>query len=130
MTTNEPTKHAPEPDEQHPPSGAGGDSLGQELAHPSQITEAAGDAPSSSGPHGADAVGSDRPPRPEDVAPISGTGREGSGAGPAADLGDADAPLPAAASGEQFDRDAPDLTEGVTEHSATPRSWQRERRPD
>jgi hypothetical protein len=40
--------------------------------------------------------------------------------------GDADAPLPAAATGEQLDPDATELGREVTEHSATPRSWPRE----
>ena len=43
------------------------------------------------------------------------------------DLGDSDAPLPGIASGQQFDRDATDLTGDVTEHAASPESWRRER---
>jgi hypothetical protein len=48
--------------------------LGRDLAHPEQITEAAGDAPASRGAHSADAVGSALPPRPEDVALGASTG--------------------------------------------------------
>jgi hypothetical protein len=40
--------------------------------------------------------------------------------------GDSDAPLPAAATGEQVDPDETELDREVTEHAATPRSWQRE----
>jgi hypothetical protein len=69
-----------------------------------------------SGSPGADATGDGGPVRPD---PAAGSV-----------LGDADAPLPAAASGEQFDPDAPDVAEGLTEHSATPRSWQRHTETD
>jgi hypothetical protein len=65
MTTDGPADRSKQADEQQ--DDAREVALGQELANPGQITEAAGDAPDSSGPHGADAVGSARPPRPEDL---------------------------------------------------------------
>jgi hypothetical protein len=65
-------------------AGAGADDadvrLGQELAHPNQLVDAAGAAPDSRGPRGADAVGDARAPRPEDVALPESTGTPDAGA--------------------------------------------------
>jgi hypothetical protein len=112
MTTDGSTDHAG--DRAGAPAACEGDreiARGRDLAHPSHLVDAAGDAPASQGPHGADRTGDPVPARSDPEA--------------ARGLGDADAPLAAAATGEQFDPDAPDVADGVTEHTATPRSWQR-----